>query len=216
MAERMTSSFHSAPHFYLHVEADARPLLALRQSLLPRLEARDGVHLTVTDLLVKFSALTLQRHPGALAQWTERGLLQPQQINIGVAVDSPHGLLVPVIRSCDQLGLSEIARYRTDLVEKARLGKLAPDELELGVFTLTNLGTLNVDFFDAILNPPQAAILASGRIKERPWVESGQVIAAPTLMLSLSVDHRVLDGAAAARFLGDLLELVETPGLALG
>jgi pyruvate dehydrogenase E2 component (dihydrolipoamide acetyltransferase) len=216
MAERMASSFRDAPHFYLHVEADARPLLALRQALLPKLEARHGLHLTVTDLLVKFCALALARHPHVIAQWTAKGLLQPGQINIGVAADTPNGLVVPVIRQCDQLGLSEIARLRAALVEKARLGKLAPEDLELGVFTLTNLGAFNVDFFDAVLNPPQAAILAVGRIKERPLVENGQVVAAPTLQLSLSIDHRVLDGAAAARFLSDLVELIETPGLALG
>jgi pyruvate dehydrogenase E2 component (dihydrolipoamide acetyltransferase) len=216
MAERMASSFRDAPHFYLHVEADARPLLALRQALLPKLEAGQGVHLTVTDLLIKFCALALVRHPGVIAQWAAGGLFQPQQINIGVAADTPNGLVVPVIRQCDQLGLSEIARQRTALVEKARLGKLAPEDLELGVFTLTNLGAFNIDFFDAVLNPPQAAILAVGRIKERALVENGQVVAASTLQLSLSIDHRVLDGAAAARFLSDLVELIETPGLALG
>ncbi len=216
MAERMTGSFTSAPHFYLHVETDARPLLALRQSLLPKLEARYNVHLTITDLLVKFCAQALEHYPNAMAQFVGDGLRQPQQVNIGVAVDTPNGLVVPVIRDCNRLGLSEIASRRMQLVEKAREGKLVPEDLELGVFTISNLGTFAVDYFDAILNPPQAAILAVGRIKERALAEAGQVIAAPTMLLSLSVDHRVLDGAAAARFLGDLVELIETPGLALG
>jgi pyruvate dehydrogenase E2 component (dihydrolipoamide acetyltransferase) len=216
MAERMAASFRDAPHFYLHSEADCRSLLALRQALLPRLEERYGVHVTVTDLLVKFCALTLERHPQVLSQWSGEGLLKTNDINIGIAADTPNGLLVPVIQHCDRLGLSEIARQRAELVEKARLGKLSLPELELGTFTISNLGMYQIDFFDAVLNPPQAAILAVGRMKERPMAENGQLIAAQTMTLSLSVDHRVLDGVAAARFLSDLVELIETPGLALG
>lgn len=216
MAERMAASFRDAPHFYLHSEADCSALLALRQALLPRLEERYGVHVTVTDLLVKFCALTLERHRQVLSQWSGDGLIKTNEINIGVAADTPNGLLVPVIQHCDQLGLSEIARQRSVLVEKARLGKLSLQELELGTFTISNLGMYKIDFFDAVLNPPQAAILAVGRMKERPVAENGQLIAAQTMTLSLSVDHRVLDGASGARFLSDLVELIETPGLALG
>ena len=216
MAERMAASFRDAPHFYLHSEADCRSLLALRQALLPRLEDRYGVHITITDLLVKFCALTLARHPQVLSQWSGDGLLKTSDINIGIAADTPNGLLVPVIQHCDRLGLSEIARQRSELVEKARLGKLSLQELELGTFTISNLGMFKIDFFDAVLNPPQAAILAVGRMKERPVAENGQLIAAQTMTLSLSVDHRVLDGVGGARFLSDLVELIETPGLALG
>jgi pyruvate dehydrogenase E2 component (dihydrolipoamide acetyltransferase) len=216
MAERMAASFRDAPHFYLHSEADCRSLLALRQALLPRLEERYGVHITVTDLLVKFCALTLEHHPQVLSQWYGEGLLRTNDINIGIAADTPNGLLVPVIQHCDRLGLSEIARLRAELIEKARLGKLTPQELELGTFTISNLGMYRIDFFDAVLNPAQAAILAVGRMKERPVVEDGQLIAAQTMTLSLSVDHRVLDGVNGARFLSDLVELIETPGLALG
>ena len=215
MAERMATSFSSAPHFYLHGEADARQLNALRAQLLPKLEARYEVRLTITDLLVKLCALALADHPGVMAQWTAEGLRQAAAVNIGVAVDSPHGLVVPVIRQADRLGLVEIARQREDLVQRARVGKLTPTDLEEGVFTLTNLGKFRVDWFEAILNPPQAAILAVGRIRERALVENGAVIPAAMLTLSLSVDHRVLDGAAAARFLSDLVELIEMPGLAL-
>ncbi len=216
MAERMAASFRDAPHFYLHSEADCRALVALRQALLPRLEDRYGVHITVTDLLVKFCALTLEQHPQVLSQWSSDGLLKTSNINIGIAADTPNGLLVPVIQHCDRLGLSEIARQRSELVEKARLGKLSLQDLELGTFTISNLGMFKIDFFDAVLNPPQAAILAVGRMKERPVAENGQLIAAQTMTLSLSVDHRVLDGVSGARFLSDLVELIETPGLALG
>jgi pyruvate dehydrogenase E2 component (dihydrolipoamide acetyltransferase) len=189
--------------------------VTLRGALLERVESETGVRLTYTDLLVKLCALTLARHPQAMAQWTKDGLILHQHVNVGVAVDTPGGLVVPVIRDADGLTLAEIARRRSDLSERARLGRLTPQDLELGVFTLTNLGMFPVDAFDAILNPPQAAILAVGRIKERALVEGGSVVAAPMMTLSLSVDHRVLDGAMAARFLGDFVEWIETPGLAL-
>jgi pyruvate dehydrogenase E2 component (dihydrolipoyllysine-residue acetyltransferase) len=214
MAERMSASFRSAPHFYLHVEVDMRGLVALRHKLQSRLEERYGVHLTFTDLLLKYCALVLKRHPQVMAQWSEQGLAQPGEVNIGVAMDTPGGLIVPVIPRVDQLGLVEISRQRQELGERARDGKLLPRDLELGAFTISNLGMFGIDSFDAILNPPQAAILAVGRIKERALVSEGTVIAAPMMNLSLSVDHRVLDGATAARFLGELVELIETPELA--
>jgi pyruvate dehydrogenase E2 component (dihydrolipoamide acetyltransferase) len=214
-ADRMVASFTSAPHFYLHAEVDARPLVTLRASLLPRLEERAKVHLTYTDLLVKWCALTLAQHRGMMAQWTDTGLRQAAGVHLGLAVDTPHGLVVPVLHDADRLSLTEIARGRADLAERARTGKLLPQDLELGVFTLTNLGMYKVDAFQAILNPPQAAILAIGRLKERPLADHGALIAAPTLMLSLSVDHRVVDGAAGARFLTDLVDMLELPGLAL-
>jgi pyruvate dehydrogenase E2 component (dihydrolipoamide acetyltransferase) len=215
MSERMTHSFTSAPHFYLHTEVNARALTELRDQLRPVFESRHSQHLTFTDLLVLLSAKALRQHPQVLAQWSPEGLLQFTAIHIGIAVDTEEGLLVPVIRHADRLGLLEITRQRTDLVERARQGKLLPSDYEAGVFTITNLGSFRVDAFDAILNPPQAAILAVGRIKERALVENGQLTAAPAFTLSLSVDHRVLDGARAARFLGDLVDLLEMPSLAI-
>ncbi len=215
MADRMAFSFRTVPHFYLHAEVDARALAALRRDLLPLLEERAGIRITITDLLVKLTALTLARHPQAMAQWTEDGLRLASGAHIGLAIDSPVGLIVPVIRDADGLGLVGIAERRIELIDRASQGRLLPQDLELGVFTLTNLGIFRIDSFDAIINPPQAAILAVGRIRERPMVEDGELIAAPMFNLSLSVDHRVLDGAAAARFLGDLVELIETPGLAI-
>ncbi len=215
MAERMTQSFGTAPHFYLHTELDARQMVSLRQQLLPRLEASDGVHITFTDLLIYFCARVLPRHPLMMAQWTPEGLKQFKGVHIGIAVEAESALLVPVIRGADKLGLVEIARKRSDLAERARQGKLLPHEFEEGVFTISNLGMYRIDSFDAILNPPQAAILAIGRIKERPLAENGQLVSAPQLNLSLSVDHRVLDGARAARFLSDLADMVEAPGLSM-
>lgn len=215
MATRMAASFASAPHFYLHVEVDVRALSALREQLMTKLEQRAGVHLTFTDLLIKLSAHALTLHPNLRAQWADEGLRRPEAIHVGVAVEAPTGLFVPVLQHADKHGLAEIARWRVEAIEKARTGKLLPTDLEGGVFTISNLGMYRVDWFEAILNPPQAAILAVGRIKEQPVVERGQVIAAPMMKLSLSVDHRVVDGAQAARFLTDLAELIENPSLAL-
>ncbi len=215
MAERMAHSFTTAPHFYLHTEVDARHLVSLRDELLPRLEQSDQVHLTYTDLLIYFCARTLRQHPLMMAQWTPEGLKHFKSVHLGLAVEAENGLLVPVIRDADKLGLVELAHRRADLAERARRGKLLPEEFEEGIFTITNLGMYQVDSFDAILNPPQAAILAVGRIKQRALVEDGQVLAAPMLTLSLSVDHRVLDGARAAAFLGDLAAMIETPALSM-
>jgi pyruvate dehydrogenase E2 component (dihydrolipoamide acetyltransferase) len=215
MAERMTQSFSNAPHFYLQAEVDARNLVALRQSLLQPLESRYGVHLTFTDLLIYFTARLLPRHPLLMAQWSEKGLVKFTQVHLGIAVDTEQGLFVPVLREADKLGLAEISRQRANLAERARQGKLLPRDYEQGVFTLTNLGALRIDVFQAILNPPQAAILAVGRIKERPMVENQQVISAPMFTLSLSADHRVLDGGKAARFLSELVEWLENPALSM-
>lgn len=215
MAGRMVESFTSAPHFYLHVTIDARSLVALRGQLRPRLENRSGVHLTYTDLLVYFCAKTLARHPEVMSQWTSQGMRLLKGVHVGVAVDTDRGLLVPVIQDADNLGLTGISRALADLAERARLGTLLPAEQEQGVFTLSNLGAFGIDAFDAVLNPPQAALLAVGRIKEQPMVMDGKVIPAAMLTLSLSVDHRVLDGARAARFLSDLADLLETPALTM-
>jgi pyruvate dehydrogenase E2 component (dihydrolipoamide acetyltransferase) len=215
MAERMVTSFREAPHFYLHVDVDARGLVALRQNLKSKFESKFGCHLTLTDLLIKFSAIILTHHPRLLIQWTDQGLHQAQNIHIGVAMDTPNGLVVPVIKNVDRLSLVDVARQRADLTARARNTKLLPQELEMGVFTITNLGMFRIDSFDAILNPPQAAILAVGRIKERALASGGKLIPAPMMKLTLSVDHRVLDGATAARFLSDLVELFEDPQLVL-
>ena len=215
MAERMIASFTSAPHFYLRAEVGARHLLALREEMLSALEAETGLRLTITDLLVLVSAHALKQHPRAMAQYTPEGLRPASGIHIGVATDTPNGLVVPVIRDADRLPLADLVRRRSELVQRARSGKSIPQDFDGGVFTLSNLGGFRVDSFDAILNPPQATILAVGRIAERPFVEDGQMRAVPTMMLTLSVDHRVLDGAAGARFLDTIVGLLEAPAQAL-
>jgi pyruvate dehydrogenase E2 component (dihydrolipoamide acetyltransferase) len=215
MAERMVASFTSAPHFYLHAEVNARRLLAMRQELLPILEADHGLRVTISDLLVLICARALPRHPQAMAQYTPDGLRPGSAVNIGLAADTPNGLVVPVIHNADRLSLPDLVRTRTELIERARAGKSLPQDFDGGVFTISNLGAFRVDSFDAILNPPQAALLAVGRIAERPFAEQGRLSLVPTMKLSLSVDHRVLDGAAGARFLDEVVGLLEAPAQAL-
>jgi pyruvate dehydrogenase E2 component (dihydrolipoamide acetyltransferase) len=210
-AERMVASFGSAPHFYLSAEVHADALLDLRSRLLPLVEGRTGVRLTITDLLVKILGAALAEYPRANAFWEDGRIGLNRQVNVGIAVATDAGLVVPVLHQADSKPLSQIASERAQLVEKARTGTLSVDDLSGGTFTLTNLGMFRVDTFQAILNPPQSAILAVGRIVERPAVVDGQLVARAAAVLSLSCDHRVLDGALAAQFLGRVVELVEEP-----
>lgn len=211
MAERMTLSFSTAPHFYLMAEADATNLVALRERLLPKVEARTGLRLTYTDLLVLFVSRALVEHPRLNAAWEEGRIRHNSAINIGIAVDTEQALMVPVIHAADKLSLSEIVQRRASLVEKARGGKLSLDEVSGGTFTLSNLGTFRVDLFNAVLNPPQAAILAVGRIREAVVPVQGQASVRSLIGLSLTCDHRVLDGAVGARFLERVIEMIEDP-----
>jgi pyruvate dehydrogenase E2 component (dihydrolipoamide acetyltransferase) len=210
-AERMVASFGSAPHFYLSTEVHADALLDLRACLLPLVERRAGVRLTITDLLVRILGTALAKYPRANAFWDEGRIGLNRQVNVGVAVATDAGLVVPVLRQADRKPLAQIASERAQLVEKAHAGRLSLDDLSGGTFTLTNLGMFRVDAFQAILNSPQSAILAVGRIVERPAVVGGQLVARPMAVLSLSCDHRVLDGALAAQFLGRVVELIEEP-----
>lgn len=213
-AERTVHSFTTAPHFYISVEVDASLLLKRRESLLPRIAEQSGVRLTVSDLLIKIAAQTLQECPEVNAAWADGGIRRLETINVGLAVATDRGLVVPVLHEVNHKSLREIAARRHALTEKARTGRLTLQDLEGGGFTISNLGMFAVDQFSAIINPPQAAILAVGRIKERPFVANGQLTVRPTMCLTLSVDHRILDGAEAGRFLGRLVALVEEPSLA--
>lgn len=211
MAKRMADSFSTAPHFYLIAEADASALATLREELLPKVEARAGVRLTYTDLLAFFLAKALAEQPLINAAWVDGHIRMNQAVNLGIAVDSERGLVVPVIHAAEKLPLGDLARARAGLTEKAHSGKLSLDDLANGTFTLSNLGTFRVDMFNAILNPPQAAILAVGRIHEKVLPHEGQPLIRPVIGLSLTCDHRVLDGATGARFLSRIVELIEEP-----
>ena len=207
MAERMTASWTTAPHFYLVREVNVARLVAW----LGTARKQTGARITYTDLLVKLVAATLAQHPRVNVSWKDDALERHTEINIGLAVALEDGLVVPVIARADTLGLKEIAARREDVVARAQAGKLRPADIQGGVFTISNLGMYGVDAFSAIVNPPQAAILAVGRIADRVVPVNGQPAVQPTMTLTLSCDHRALDGARGAQFLGALADLIEEP-----
>ena len=210
IARRLTAAWQ-VPVFQLQVSADMGPvndLLARRKELEP--DAR----VTVTDVLTTVCAQALMRHPDANVQFTDEALLRFPTANVALAVAAPKGLVVPVIKSAERLSLAEIAAARADLVGRARDGKLRAEDLEGGTFTISNLGMFGVERF-AVLNPPQAAILAVGATEDRPVARDGAVVVRPTMTMTLTVDHRAVDGAPAAEFLGTVKALLEEPALAL-
>jgi pyruvate dehydrogenase E2 component (dihydrolipoyllysine-residue acetyltransferase) len=208
-ARRLTESA-AAPHFYLTSVVDAGRLLAFRAEINQRLAAT-GVKISVTDLLVRACAVTLRAHPQVNASWGDDHILRRAHIHIGVAVALGDGLIVPVIRDADRKSIGEIASEAHALADRARAGKLTPDEFTGGTFTISNLGMYGIDHFTAVINPPEAAILAVGAATDEPVVCDGQVVAATTMKLTLSIDHRVLDGATAAAFLHELVQVLEEP-----
>jgi pyruvate dehydrogenase E2 component (dihydrolipoamide acetyltransferase) len=178
-------------------------------------EDEDGPKVTVTDVLTKVCAAALMRHREVNAQWTDEAILLFPSANVGIAVATPHGLVVPVIHGAERLRLAETAAARADVVGRAREGRLAREDLENGTFTISNLGMFRVEQFTAVLNPPQAAIVAVGATEEKPVALDGEVVVRPMLSLTATFDHRAVDGAPAAEFLQSVKELLEEPGLML-
>jgi pyruvate dehydrogenase E2 component (dihydrolipoamide acetyltransferase) len=209
-ARRLVESMQSAPHFYLTAVVDADALLAFRADVNARLAAT-GMKISVNDLVVKACATALRSHPAVNASWAGDRLLRHRRINVGVAVALPDGLIVPVIRDADRKPVSEIAAESRSLAGKARAGRLTPDEFTGGTFTVSNLGMFGVDHFTAVINPPEAAILAVGAAKAEPVVRDGAVVPGTTIKVTLSIDHRVLDGATAAAFLATLTATLTEP-----
>jgi pyruvate dehydrogenase E2 component (dihydrolipoamide acetyltransferase) len=216
MAERTTQSWTQVPHFFLVRELDAGALLQARERLGPAIEASRGVKLTHTDLLVALTARVLTKHPKVNASWAGNAIRLNPHVNISVAMAVTDGVVGAVIPDADRATLADIALQRRDLTERARSGRLRPADLVAGTFTVTNLGMFNVDAFSAIIVPPQAASLAVGRIADRVVPVNGQPGIRPLMTLTLSGDHRVIDGAQAAVFLADLAEAIRLPGDWLG
>jgi pyruvate dehydrogenase E2 component (dihydrolipoamide acetyltransferase) len=212
VARRMVESVQSAPHFYLTNVIDAEALTKLRAELNERLAASgDETKLSVNDLLVKACATSLRAHPDVNVSFGGDKLLRHKRINVGIAVALEGGLIVPVVRDADRKSLGEISREAKSLIEKARSGKLSPAEYSGGTFTISNLGMLGIDHFTAVINPPEAAILAVGATTPEPVAQDGHVVVRQTIKLTLSIDHRALDGATAARFLQHLKQILEEP-----
>ena len=211
IARRLTEAWQ-APVFQLTVSADmerADRLVARSRELNP------DVRVTVTDVLAKVSAQALVRHRDVNVEFTEDALLKHPSANIGIAVAAPQGLVVPVVRGVERLSLGETATARGEAVGRAREGKLQRDDLEGGTFTISNLGMYGIEQFVAVLNPPQAAILAVGATEDRIVARDGEIVVRPTMTMTLTVDHRAVDGAAAADFLRTLKMFLEDPALAL-
>jgi pyruvate dehydrogenase E2 component (dihydrolipoamide acetyltransferase) len=209
IAKRMADSMREVPHFYATCEIDMSEAVRLRTAL----KASDRVQadVTYTHFLIKAVAIALERHPRLNAAFAEDGRELKSEVNIGIAVSLEDGLIVPVLHDCNKLSLLDIATQANALVERARSGKPTGDDLSGGTFTLSNMGMLPIEHFTAIINQPQGAILAVGAIKERPVVRSGQVAIAHTMMITLSSDHRILDGVTSGQFLAEVKKLLENP-----
>ncbi len=208
-AERLTASFSTVPHFYLRVEADASQLVAARQAFVTAAEKAAAERPTHSDLLVHIVGQSLASHPLVNVSWANGLIRKEKDVHIGLAMALDEGLVVPVIRNADQKSVTQIAADRRRLIDKATAGKLELTDLEAGTFTITNLGMFGIDDFDAIINPPQSAILAVGQIADRVVAVDGRAAVVPSIRLSLAIDHRVLDGATAARFLVDIKDRIE-------
>jgi len=215
IARRMVESCRDIPQAVTHMSADMSQAQAVRESLRSRVEEKWGARFTHTDFIIKATALALKEHPLLNASLVGEEIRVYRDINVGLAVAIPAGLIVPVIFKADELSVFEIARKREDLVKKAQEGCLSLEEVNGGTFTVTNLGMYGVESFSALVNPPQAAILAIGAIEDRVVVRGGQIVVRPQMALSLSTDHRVVDGAQAAQFLARVKELLENCSLML-
>lgn len=209
VAKQMTASKREVPHFYVTAEIDMSEAARLRASLAASTAVAERI--TFTHLIVRALALTLSRHPRVNASWSDNGIVYHDDINIGVAVAVEDGLVAPVLRGCQHLSLRAVAQATNDLVEKAQAGHFGGDALTGATFTLSNMGMLDIEEFSAVIIPPQAGILAVGAIKDRPVVRDGQLAVAKTMRVTLSVDHRVLNGVESARFLEDLKRVLENP-----
>ncbi|MEV4677981.1 dihydrolipoamide acetyltransferase family protein [Actinomadura sp. NPDC049382] len=207
-AKRLTESKRDAPHFYLNREVDAEALLAFRKTLN---EALAPAKVSVNDLIVKAVATALREHPAVNVSYTEENLLFHKRIHVGIAVAVEDGLVVPVVKDADRKSVSQIGAESRELAGKAREGKLKLDEMSGGTFSVSNLGMFGVSSFSAVINPPEAAILAVGAVRDEPVVRDGEVVPGKRMAVTLSVDHRATDGATAAQFLARLAELLQNP-----
>lgn len=207
IAKRMTESKVTAPHFYVTVDIDMEPAMAFREQIL----TATGLKLSFTDIAIKAAATALMQNPYVNGSYLGDKARLHHYAHIGVAVALEEGLVTPVVRNCEQKRIDEINRELRDLVERARNRKLKPDEYQGSTFTISNLGMFDVEDFVAIINPPEGAILAVGSIVERPVVRDGAIVIGHTMKVTLSSDHRIIDGAVAARFLQDFRKFMQNP-----
>lgn len=216
IADRMTRSKQEIPHVTLNATFDAQEMIKLRQELLPLVEKAVGKRVSYNEIIIKAMTVALKQHPRLNAHALDDGIHEFKEVNVGLAVSVEDGLLVPVIKSANQKGLAELTSVSKELAEKARTGKLASEEMNEGTITLSSLGKSRVESFNPVVNQPEVAILGVGTLKEvLDLNEDGSVFKKPTMTLSLSFDHRAVDGTPAAEFLNTLVEILENPKLLL-
>ena len=214
IARRLTEAKSSIPHFYVSMDVEIDELIALGDKLNAKSAPRDkpdSYFITINDLVIKASAATLRKVPMVNASWTDDAMVLYDDVDISVAVSIPDGLITPIVRKADQKGLLTISREMKDLAGRARAGKLKPEEFQGGGFSISNMGMFGVSSFNAIINPPQSAILAVGAGQKRAVVKNNELAIATVMTVTLSVDHRVVDGALAATWLKAFKGIVEDP-----
>ncbi len=208
IARRMVESKTTVPHFYLTVEIDMSGVFDMRRKIN---EMQEETKVSFTDIMIKIAAHALLKHPKVNSYWAEDSIKRRGEIHIGLAVALDDGLITPVVRNCDKKGILQISRETKDYAERARNRKLQPEEYEGGSITISNLGMYDIEEFSAIINPPESAILATGAIVEKPVVRDGRIEAGKTMRVTMSCDHRVVDGAVGAEFLRDFKRMLEDP-----
>ncbi|MFM2417388.1 MAG: hypothetical protein RL385_2111, partial [Pseudomonadota bacterium] len=210
IARRLSESKREVPHFYLTIDVDAEPLLALRALLNAELPP-EAPKLSINDLLIKAVATALRRMPRMNASFAGEFIHYHDGVHISVAVAIPDGLVTPVVRDADRAGVLEISRTVRELAGRAKEKKLKPEEMQGGTFSISNLGMFGIDTFSAVINPPEGAILAVGAVRDEPVVKAGAVVPGKRMGLTLSCDHRVIDGALGAEWLKLLRSLLDAP-----
>lgn len=211
IAERMSYSRSNIPHIVLNAKADATQLIVLREKFKEKILKKHGIKITYTDFILKSTAAALRENLEVNSTFSDGNYIIYDDVNVGVAVSLEGGLIVPIIFNCDKLEILNIAKKRIELVGKAREGKLSLEEISNGTFTVTNLGMYGIRSFSPIINPPQAAILAVGEIYTEPAVVNGKIKPESFMDLSVSCDHRIIDGMIGAKFLRRIVELIENP-----
>ncbi len=214
IARRLTEAKSTIPHFYVSMDIELDAMIAIQEQLNAKSPARDqpgSYFITINDVVIKATAAALRRIPEVNASWTDDGMVFYDDVDISVAVSIPDGLITPIVRKADQKGLLTISREMRDLATRARAGKLKPDEFQGGGFSISNMGMFGVSEFSAIINPPQAAILAVATGSKRPVVKNNALAIATVMTCTLSVDHRVIDGALGARWLREFKTILEDP-----
>jgi len=211
IAERMSYSRSNIPHLVLNVKADATQLIVLREKFKEKVLKKYGIKITYTDFILKSTAVALRENLEVNSTFSDGNYIIYDDVNVGVAVSLEGGLIVPIIFNCDRLKITDIAKKRIELVSKAREGRLSLEEISNGTFTVTNLGMYGIRSFSPIINPPQAAILAVGEIYTEPAIVNGKIKPESFIDLSVSCDHRIIDGIVGAKFLRRIAELIENP-----